>query len=77
MYGHHFRSFVDGAVWESDRNVTDRDQFAIGFAEWTSIRYQFIPGLGRWAERNNNNATVPHFDTSDLLELYKASLTQK
>jgi hypothetical protein len=59
-----------------DAHLSDRDQFAIGFAEWKedSFRYSYNNPLYGRVYVNINTGT--DYAESKLLDLYKQSLTK-
>ena len=69
--------------WSQDRtdetdieyvSLSDRDQFAIGFAEWKIESYERFSS-NKYLGRNNIGDYV-FYSLKELLELYKQSLTK-
>lgn len=58
------------------KDVSDRDQFAIGFAEWVGNRPlpEFSESTKTWRWWNNDTLKYEFATTSELLDLYKQSL---
>ena len=61
-------------LWTNDAHLSDRDQFAIGFAEWKIESYERFSS-NKYLGRNNIGDYV-FYSLKELLELYKQSLTE-
>jgi len=56
------------------KDVSDRDQFAIGFAEWIQLNgWEHYPSDMIWIK---NQDYMNGKETTELLDLYKQSLTK-
>ena len=65
-------------LWTNDAHLSDRDQFAIGFAEWLKHSdYESLESTNNVHEYGNiwNNESMT-YAISELLDLYKQSLTK-
>ena len=57
-----------------DAHLSDRDRFAIGFAEWIQLNgWEHYPSDMIWIK---NQDYMNGKETTDLLDLYKQSLTK-
>ena len=61
-------------LWTNDAHLSDRDQFAIGFAEWIQLNgWEHYPSDMIWIK---NQDYMNGKETTELLDLYKQSLTK-
>ena len=73
MYGHHLRSFTAGWNRKDKFEQEQKDDFAIGFAEWLSMFSQeFEDGdLRYWNKQKDKWESKA---LSELLQIYKSQL---
>jgi hypothetical protein len=60
--------FEAGILAGIEETEVDRDEFAIGFAEWC-INYTYHKSFNVWIK--NNNYKTEAFTNKELLEIYK------